>query len=48
MGILHGAFFLGICHDGFNLREGLGHFIVNIIESRAVMDIAGATTASGT
>ena len=34
--------FIGrIRHDGFNLREGLGHFIVNIIKRHAVVDIAG-------
>ena len=30
----------GIRHNGFDFREGLSHFIVNIIESHTVVDIA--------
>ena len=35
------SFIGGICHDRLDLWKTFRHFIVNIIESHAVMDIAG-------
>ena len=35
------SFVCGIRHNGLNFRECLYHFVINVIESHAVVDVAG-------